>query len=726
MTVTPPVNLSYGTIEARFAIDVVDSEDADTHPDLVPPTGYVTFTSSVAKILNPTSVPDELVILRSPIFGVIDEQGYLCTPNLKLKSPQYPRGVPAYRGVELIATDDPDLNPLHSTYTVTYSLKNSVGDRIEGVESHALTVPGGTVQDLAKIIPPDAADAIGIPQANASAARAEAAALSADQRAAVAEQAAVIASGALLDSAQFVADELVDAESPARQVLDPLVNAKTQAVAGARESTYNVTGSSLRRFRAALAKATVLEAGAPCTIVWFGDSITQSTVAAPFSANSIPARVQAMIERRVGAYSQHNTFMDVDSQDTRWSRTGTWGRSGAGNKGWVGGQAHTTTQDGATATIGPLRGTRIVYRYLKGPGYGTFTYALDGAAAVTVDASASTESVGALTLTGLSEVAHSLVITNKTARHTQIDGEVRYGDGVTSKGGVRIIKAAVAGQILDNFVTGTGAGTPMDLLAGAAPALTIIALETNDWGNWATPVISYKAKMALIINVAKASGDVLLVACPPPGAPMIAPPGTALKPYTDALYALADELDCALLDMQARWGSHDDALANGLMYDVYHPTDLGNADYAHALFEALFQHTDDGGGLQSRAGTWRARQRFGLGTYGLELGAYEDGGFPPSMPYLLASAANGWFLGGAGPGQIRSDITLQAGKKFKSENAALPAVDADGFTRSKPYTTANRPTAANAGNGGYCYDSTLGKPIWSDGTNWKDASGATV
>lgn len=241
MTVTPPANLSYGTIEARFAIDVVDSEDADTHPDLVPPTGYVTFTSSVAKILNPTSVPDELVILRSPIFGVIDEQGYLCTPNLKLKSPQYPRGVPAYRGVELIATDDPDLNPLHSTYTVTYSLKNSVGDRIEGVESHALTVPGGTVQDLAKIIPPDAADAIGIPQANASAARAEAAALSADQRAAVAEQAAVIASGALLDSAQFVADELVDAESPARQVLDPLVNAKNEAAVKALAFTGNVS-----------------------------------------------------------------------------------------------------------------------------------------------------------------------------------------------------------------------------------------------------------------------------------------------------------------------------------------------------------------------------------------------------------------------------------------------------------------------------------------------------
>lgn len=41
-------------------------------------------------------------------------------------------------------------------------------------------------------------------------------------------------------------------------------------------------------------------------------------------------------------------------------------------------------------------------------------------------------------------------------------------------------------------------------------------------------------------------------------------------------------------------------------------------------------------------------------------------------------------------------------------------------------TTAARPAAATAGGGASIYDSTLGKPVWSDGTNWRDATGTMV
>lgn len=40
--------------------------------------------------------------------------------------------------------------------------------------------------------------------------------------------------------------------------------------------------------------------------------------------------------------------------------------------------------------------------------------------------------------------------------------------------------------------------------------------------------------------------------------------------------------------------------------------------------------------------------------------------------------------------------------------------------------TGSRPTASSAGAGAMMFDTTLGRPIWSDGTNWKDASGTTV
>jgi hypothetical protein len=40
--------------------------------------------------------------------------------------------------------------------------------------------------------------------------------------------------------------------------------------------------------------------------------------------------------------------------------------------------------------------------------------------------------------------------------------------------------------------------------------------------------------------------------------------------------------------------------------------------------------------------------------------------------------------------------------------------------------TASRPSAAAVGAGAEWFDTTLGKPIWSNGANWVDATGATV
>jgi len=42
------------------------------------------------------------------------------------------------------------------------------------------------------------------------------------------------------------------------------------------------------------------------------------------------------------------------------------------------------------------------------------------------------------------------------------------------------------------------------------------------------------------------------------------------------------------------------------------------------------------------------------------------------------------------------------------------------------FATGSRPTASSVGAGGMCYDTTLSKPIWSDGTTWRDAAGTAV
>jgi hypothetical protein len=52
----------------------------------------------------------------------------------------------------------------------------------------------------------------------------------------------------------------------------------------------------------------------------------------------------------------------------------------------------------------------------------------------------------------------------------------------------------------------------------------------------------------------------------------------------------------------------------------------------------------------------------------------------------------------------------------------LGAIPAEGTAGA----TAGRPSASSAGVGSSFYDETLHKPIWSDGTAWRDATGSTV
>lgn len=43
-----------------------------------------------------------------------------------------------------------------------------------------------------------------------------------------------------------------------------------------------------------------------------------------------------------------------------------------------------------------------------------------------------------------------------------------------------------------------------------------------------------------------------------------------------------------------------------------------------------------------------------------------------------------------------------------------------------PFATVDRPDPVEAGAGGRYYDTTLGKPAWSDGTDWRDAAGTVI
>jgi hypothetical protein len=65
-------------------------------------------------------------------------------------------------------------------------------------------------------------------------------------------------------------------------------------------------------------------------------------------------------------------------------------------------------------------------------------------------------------------------------------------------------------------------------------------------------------------------------------------------------------------------------------------------------------------------------------------------------------------------------------KRLLIANGDSNALAIGGYTDYESGATTDRPTASLAGAGGRFYDTTIGKPIWSDGTNWKDAAGNTV
>ena len=71
------------------------------------------------------------------------------------------------------------------------------------------------------------------------------------------------------------------------------------------------------------------------------------------------------------------------------------------------------------------------------------------------------------------------------------------------------------------------------------------------------------------------------------------------------------------------------------------------------------------------------------------------------------------------PGQVRLGSTgpVTLGGSEVQINAPL---------RISRHSTDSRPSAASAGEGAQIYDTTLHKPIWSDGSEWRDAAGSVV
>lgn len=135
-----PSNVSYGTVIGRFLIAKSDGSDLDLYPDGAAAKGSVFFTPSVKTLLNVAAGPAPVTIIPATYEAVLDSEGYLL-------------GDDGTRGVRLIATDDPDLNPTDWTWTVSYRLTDDQDVPISGIPNFSMELPSSSTVDLTSVTP---------------------------------------------------------------------------------------------------------------------------------------------------------------------------------------------------------------------------------------------------------------------------------------------------------------------------------------------------------------------------------------------------------------------------------------------------------------------------------------------------------------------------------------------------------------------------------------------
>jgi hypothetical protein len=183
-----PTNIATGRVTGQFLAGVVDGVDDDQDPDAVPASGFVTFTASVPYLPDPTASPNPATVLTTSIVAVLDNEGYLCTPAQGTLEP-------SYRGVRLIATNDPDLSVTGWTWNATYSFSTISGQKL-AIPTHSFAVPSDGVVDLTTVVKVPSSTGIGTEQAEALAASAQAAAIQSAQDAEAAAASAASAAAA--------------------------------------------------------------------------------------------------------------------------------------------------------------------------------------------------------------------------------------------------------------------------------------------------------------------------------------------------------------------------------------------------------------------------------------------------------------------------------------------------------------------------------------------------
>jgi lysophospholipase L1-like esterase len=342
-------------------------------------------------------------------------------------------------------------------------------------------------------------------------------------------------------------------------------------------SIYNATPASMGEIRAAIAKA---RTGTQIQIACVGDStmagqfLQPSTQSPPVALRKILAASNDVPAGGTGIVLCDNYCLPADS---RWSFAGAWVP-------FIVAALVTPFYEppaaAATATfISDIAGTSVSVYYGNSGGFGQFTVAIDGAAAVPVNPTA-TNTVGIYTVNGLANTVHTVVMTYTAGQWPNLlMGCDVYTPGV----GARIHNLGLGGARLQDW-TNTNWYNAAAVAKALACDINLIQLEVND-AEFAMPPATYLAGLQ---TLATYLGNAVLVTGYPPNPAGVTITQAQWNALNQAVFAVADALNLPLLHVTDRFGGlFSVANALGLMADAAHPSAAGCAAAAAGLAELL-------------------------------------------------------------------------------------------------------------------------------------------
>jgi len=319
---------------------------------------------------------------------------------------------------------------------------------------------------------------------------------------------------------------------------------------------YNWGADNTRRLQRSLAKATAGTGYSDHLILGEGQTYQKTG-----HDNRWPNLLRANLAAKgvpVGGTGWVRTSDGYDDLDSRVTTTGAWTFRQA---------YYETTANGATMTFtADVAGTAISVAYFNTSA--GFTVAVDGGSPVTVTPSGAA-TVGTYSVTGLADTTHTVVVTTTTSSPVFIIAFQCY-----RASGIRVHNGAGFGWESISY-TGTTFSTIGQTVASLIPDPDVvhIALGFQDLYSGGKTVSAITGYLTTIRNKWPDADVVLYASYEYSGA-------TSWDDYADALYALADTLDCPLVNVYQRSGGYSTANTNGLMSGSFYPSTAGHADWA--------------------------------------------------------------------------------------------------------------------------------------------------